>query len=160
MNHRILRIIKAVSCVIINSLLLVVIWVAVLEIFSVWEDNAASSLKLDRCEIALRLLTPLADAGDAQAQDSMAYIYSFGCADVIRSRADAIYWFQRMGRFGIVAGEKEYDPVSIHLLRVAKDYLNGRPGVKADKSESIIWLKWSSERGNKEADAILEEINR
>jgi TPR repeat protein len=74
---------------------------------------------------------------------------------VPKSDANAIYWFRRCGPIGPFIDEDGVDPAASHELSVAKAYMNGSQGAKADAVESEKWLQLAAKGGNKEAAAML-----
>jgi uncharacterized protein len=104
---------------------------------------------------ALKKLKPLAYLGYGPAQGLVGYIYAYGLTDVPKNDAEAIYWFRRCGPIGPFIAEDGVDPAALHELSVAKAYMSGGEGVKADPAEGQKWLQLAAEGGSKEAAALL-----
>ncbi len=63
------------------------------------EDGEAAYFKHD-CAKAVRLLRPLADKGNAAAQNRLASIYFWGGHGAPRDRAQAALWYRKAGDQG------------------------------------------------------------
>jgi TPR repeat protein len=105
---------------------------------------------------ALNKLKPLAYLGDKTAQMIVGSIYAYGSKGVPKNDDDAIYWFRRCGPIGSPV-EDGVDRAAAHELSVAKAYMNGSEGVKADPVEGQKWLQLAAKGGSKEAADMLAE---
>lgn len=92
-------------------------------------------------EEALRLLRPLAESGDAMAQNNLGTLYQLGLG-VKRDLQEAIKWF----KLAVDQGEGS----AAHNLGTI--YLSGSPEVPVDQGESKKWYRKARELGFEVAD--------
>lgn len=85
---------------------------------------------------ALRIWTPLAEAGDALAQFNLGIMHTHG-RSIGRDHAAAAYWFERSAEQG--------DPVAAYNLGLI--YSEGR-GVEQDYETAVHWLAQASSQGH------------
>jgi len=108
----------------------------------VWRDNRFDSgvmaLKEDNGAMALQRLLPLAQLGDAEAQETVGWIYAIGAGGVRKDDNAAIYWFRKTGRFGRA---RMGNDAAARMSQVAAAYANGSDGAPLSKTESRKWLK-------------------
>jgi TPR repeat protein len=128
---------------------------------------------------ALQEWTPLAEAGDVQAQYYLGYMYDHGLG-VPQDYAEAVRWFRLAADQGNVRAQtnlgimyKNGDGVpqdfaeAVRLYRLAADqgdpdaqfnlgymYSNGK-GVPQDYAEAVRWFQLAAEQGNATAQVIL-----
>ena len=100
-------------------------------------QDALSALQRKDYPTALRLLEPLAKAGNAQAQTRLGLLYYNG-QGVRESNADAVIWFERAARQGLA--EAQY--------QLANMYTFGMASVPADTDPSRIAAQWYFEAAN------------
>ena len=106
-------------------------------------EDAASAREHKDFGAALRLLRPLADQGDAAAQEALGQMYQNGEGAPLDA-AVAAAWFRKAADQGR-AGAQE----SLGFM-----YEFGA-GVPADKAEAARWLKKAADQGD---DAAQEEL--
>ena len=123
-------------------------------------EAGIKALKEDKGVVALEKLKPLAYLGYQPAQINIGLIYAYGIGGVPKDDNKAIYWFRRSGPIKSLGSKPEdgVDPAAPYELAVAKDYMNGTWGVKADNAESQKWLRLAAAGGNKEATALLIKV--
>ncbi|MFB2971687.1 tetratricopeptide repeat protein [Aerosakkonema sp. BLCC-F183] len=90
--------------------------------------------------IALSLLQPLADEGNAEAQCAIANIYHLGLG-VEKNILEAIEWYVKSSARG-------YGVASNNLGGI---YLTGDEGVTADRTEADKWFQKARDQGEGEA---------
>jgi TPR repeat protein len=99
------------------------------------EDAAAAYSKQDYAT-ALKLWRPLANKGNAEAQNRLGTMYYLG-KGVEQDQAEAVKWFRR-------AADRGYAGAQINL---ATAYGEGY-GVKRDMSQAAKWYRRAAEQGN------------
>lgn len=93
---------------------------------------------------AMRLLRPLAEQGDPEAQYYVGRMYEKG--DGVRKNADEVVkWYTRAAEAGYAAAQ----------YRVAVGYAFGYAGLPRDHQEAVKWLRKSAEGGYKRAQKTL-----
>ncbi len=85
---------------------------------------------------AVRLLRPLAEQGNADAQNLMAILYLNG-QGVTKSAPDALAWFRKSADQGQASA----------LANLGMMYRNGN-GTARDYAEALKWLKMAADKGN------------
>jgi len=95
---------------------------------------------------AMRLLRPLAEGGDARAQQLVGFMYEFGHG-VRRSSAQAAAWYRRAAEQG--------DDLAQSSLGVM--YLNG-DGVPQNNAEAMKWTLLAAKQGNPVAESSMGMI--
>lgn len=90
---------------------------------------------------AVRLLRPLAEAGNATAQNNLGTLYQLGLG-VDRNLQEAIKWF----KLAVERGEGS----AAH--NIGTIYLTGSPEIPADQDESKKWYRKARELGFEVAD--------
>jgi TPR repeat protein len=98
---------------------------------------------------ALKELTPLAQAGNAEAEFYLGSLCMDGLA-VARDPATAVKWYE-------TAAGRGYLPAAFALGFL---YLNGADGFDADAAKATPWLTRAAEAGYGPAQALLAEIYR
>ncbi len=106
------------------------------------EDAEAAFLKQDYAT-ALRLLRPLADQGDAWAQNSLGVMYRNG-QGVPKDDAQAVKWYRLAADQG--------DAWAQIMLGVM--YRNGQ-GVPKDDAQAVKWYRLAADQGNASAQSLL-----
>ena len=91
----------------------------------------------------LRLLRPLADQGNGEAQYDIGILYENG-QGAPQNSATAAQWYRKAADQGYAAAQ----------LKVSKMYEDG-VGVGQDSATALLWLRRSAEQGNALAQAIL-----
>jgi len=106
-----------------------------------WEDVSAAYTRGDAAE-ATRLLLPLADGGDAEAQMLLGLEYTLG-QGVQQDLTQSVIWYRR-------AAEQGHAPAQAAL---GAAYANGR-GVPRDRAEALRWLRPAAAAGD--VNALIE----
>jgi uncharacterized protein len=106
------------------------------------EDGVAASNRGDHVT-ALRLLRPLADQGDAEAQFNLGLMYSLG-RGVMQDKAEAARWLLK-------AAEQNHGDAQGSL---GFCYDNGE-GVPQNYAEAMKWYRKAADRGNADAQYNL-----
>ncbi|HET7176802.1 MAG TPA: hypothetical protein VFK21_12465 [Gammaproteobacteria bacterium] len=106
-------------------------------------DQAMANYKAARFQTAFRQFSVLADAGDANAQLQLAYMYEFG-QDVVPDARQAVYWFERSASQGNVMAE----------LDLGYIYLNGPIGFR-NSHEALSWYQAAAGHGSFDAQVFL-----
>jgi TPR repeat protein len=109
-------------------------------------DDAATAQARGDYATALRLLRPLAEAGDAVAQKGLAALYEYG-RGVPKDLAAAVGWYRKAADQGEAGAQRELGVM----------YELGR-GVRQDDAEAAKWFRQAAERADGEAQASLGEI--
>lgn len=91
---------------------------------------------------ALRLLRPLADQGDASAQDTLGDMFANG-EGVAKDSAEALHWY-------LLSAAKHDAPAQ---YRLGQMYENGE-GVTQDKIEALHWYRLAAVEADKDGDEI------
>jgi TPR repeat protein len=97
---------------------------------------------------SLKLLTPLAEQGNAEAQCILGNIYHMGLG-VNVDGPKAIKWYQQSAQQGY--------PIASHSL--AGIYLMGACGVAEDYEEALKWSQLSQKQGFEDSKYIETYIN-
>jgi len=105
-----------------------------------WEAYQAG-----RYSAALQLWTPLADAGDVEAQLNIGFMYDAG-QGVPADPSSAVSWYRKSAERGYAAAQ-----YNLGLM-----YAAGR-GVKQDQDQAHYWLAAAAGQGLQEARALLPE---
>jgi TPR repeat protein len=92
---------------------------------------------------ALRLLRPLADKGNANAQYNLGNMYMDG-QGVPQNDAEAVKWFRRAADQGFIDAQSNLGGM----------YMDGR-GVPLNHAEALKWLRLAAHQGDPEAQANL-----
>ena len=96
--------------------------------------------------MAFRELLPLAEQGDAKAQNSLAAMYAFGTG-VSRNVTEAVKWWRK-------AAEQGHEGAQI---RLALMFRNGW-GVSKNVAEAVKWYRKAAEQGDADAQYWLEKL--
>ena len=107
-----------------------------------FEEGVAAYERGDYAE-ARRLMRPLAEQGDAQAQYSLGFMYQYG-KGVRQDYTEAVKWFRRAAEQGNAQAQ--------HSLGVM--YGTGR-GVSQDYAEAVKWQRLAAEQGLTDAQYSL-----
>ena len=91
--------------------------------------------------VALRLVRPMAEQGDARAESLLGLIYLEGHG-VQRDEAEAMKWYRRAADQGDADAQ----------LEIGDMYYEGR-GVAQDYSEAARWYRLAADRGNASAQS-------
>ena len=118
---------------------------APLAIAGPWEDVAAAYTRGDDAE-AVRLLRPLADGGDAEAQALLGLEYTLG-QGVPQDLTQAMIWYRRAAEQGHAAAQ-----AALGVM-----YANGQ-GVAHDRTEALRWLRPAAAAGNETARTELARV--
>lgn len=92
---------------------------------------------------ALRELTPLAERGNAQAQNGLGYMYSKGLG-VPQDRAAALIWYRAAAGQGLATAQ----------MNLGKMYADG-DGIPQDYAEALTWYRRAAEQGHAGAQGQL-----
>ncbi|MEX0924101.1 MAG: SPOR domain-containing protein [Rhodovibrionaceae bacterium] len=151
------------------------------------QDYAAGLDAYDRGEFeeALRILQPLADAGDARAQYGIGKIYETGGGPIVSDPQQAVLWYSRSAEQGVAAaqnnlalmyaegrGVSQNKPQALALWEAAAR--GGHPhaqynmgllfyrgeGVERDLSMAAAWFGQAAESGLAEAQFAVAEMHR
>ncbi len=95
---------------------------------------------------ALREWRPLAEQGDAEAQNSLGYMYSHG-EGVTQDHAEAAKWYRKAAEQGLALAQ--------YNLGLAYD--NGQ-GIPQDYAEAMKWFRKAAEQGYAKAQYSLGVI--
>lgn len=95
---------------------------------------------------ALQHWTPLADAGDAEAQLNIGYMYDAGHG-VPMDPSRAVSWYRKSAEHGYAAAQ----------FNLGMMYAAGR-GVTQDSAQAQYWLAQAAGQGLQEARAMLPEV--
>jgi TPR repeat protein len=99
-------------------------------------QDAQSAIQRKDYPAALRIVRPLAQGGDPNAQTILGSMYAFGFG-VARSYAEAVNWFRKAAEQG--------QPAAQGNLGLA--YLNGQ-GVKQNYTEAAGWLRKAADQND------------
>jgi TPR repeat protein len=99
------------------------------------EDAKAANARNDY-STALRLLRPMADQGNAEAQTSLGLMYESG-EGVPLDYVEAVKWFRRAAEQGNVFGQ----------YSMGRMYTSGE-GTAKDLSEAAKWFRKAAEQGS------------
>ena len=94
---------------------------------------------------ALRLLRPLAEQGNSQAQGLLGFMYEIGKV-VPQDYTEAAKWYRK----GAEQGDRQAE------YNLAVMYANGR-GVPHDEAESDHWYRKAAEQGDASAQSLVGE---
>ena len=106
-------------------------------------DAAYAAYQKRDYAVALRLVRPMAEQGDARAQSLLGLIYFEG-RGVRRDEAEAMKWYRRAADQGDADAQ----------LEIGDMYYEGR-GVAQDYSEAARWYRLAADRGNASAQYNL-----
>jgi V8-like Glu-specific endopeptidase len=106
-------------------------------------DDAVAAAHRGEYAVAIQLIFPMADKGDARAQFNIGYMYANGWG-VQRDLAEAIKWYRRAAEQGL--------EIAQHSLGVA--YFNGE-GIARDNAEAARWFKRAAEQGFSRSQYML-----
>lgn len=109
-------------------------------------DNGKKCVKKDHAE-AVRWYTVNAEKGDAQAQNTIGFMYLMG-KGVPKDKDKAKYWLMSAAE----AGNAEA------MYHIADAYFRGINGVRQDPKEAMKWYELSAESGYPEAQHDLAVI--
>ncbi len=132
MRHRSLR---AVAIAILLSLLATPAWAGFAEGVAAYERGDYAT--------ALRELQPLANQGDARAQNRLGFMYRKGWG-VLQDYAEAAKWYRKAAEQGDADAQNN---LGMH-------YVEGR-GVPQDNVQAYMWLSLAAMRGDKKATQNL-----
>ena len=93
---------------------------------------------------ALKLLQPLADQGNAEAESEIANLYESGTWNS-RDEAEALKWYLNAGNHGDKYAQ----------LRLGTYYEWGMGGLKKDDTEAAKWYRKSAEQGQPWAQLVI-----
>ena len=97
-------------------------------------DEATAAYEAGRYQEAIQLMTPLAEAGMAQAQSTLAHIYSFGHGTAIDDAA-AYDWMLRAAEQGDAGAQS----------KLGQLYLLGQ-GVEKDEAQALYWISLAADQ--------------
>jgi uncharacterized protein len=98
-------------------------------------DDAVAAAHRGEYAVAIQLISPLAEKGDARAQFNIGYMYANGWG-VQRDLASAVKWYRKAAEQGL--------EIAQHNLGIA--YING-DGIEHDDGEAARWFKRAAEQG-------------
>jgi hypothetical protein len=108
------------------------------------EDATAANLSGDYAT-ALRLLRPLADEGNATAQNSLGAMYAFG-RGVPLDHAEAAKWYRKAADQGNAAAQ----------YNLGVSYANGL-GVPQDYAAAMQWYRKAADQGDADAQKLVRD---
>jgi Sel1 repeat len=97
-------------------------------------------------ETALSLWMPLAENGDAEAQNYLGILYSLGMG-VSRDYKKSLKWYERSAKAGYADAQRNYG-----------DMINFGRGVPKDNFQAYKWYFAASQQGNKKAERQIAVI--
>jgi uncharacterized protein len=106
-------------------------------------DDAVAAARRGDYAAALRVLSPLAEKGDARAQFDIGFMHANGWG-ASRNPAEAIVWYRKAADQGL--------QVAQHFLGLA--YVNGE-GVQPDDAEAARWFARAAAQGFSQAQYML-----
>ncbi len=106
-------------------------------------DEAGAAYANGDYATVLRLLRPLADAGDAWAQTSLGVLYALG-RGVAKDQGEAVKWFRKAAEQGDAYGQ----------YKLGGKYFFGG-GVKQDYGQAEKWLRLAADQGHAKAIDLL-----
>ena len=112
-----------------------------------FEDGVAAYERQDYAT-ALRLWRPLADQGDARAQNNLGVMYSNG-QGVPQDYAEAVRWYRKAADQGFARAQNNLGVM----------YSNGR-GVPQDYVQAHMWLNLAATKGDKDAVEGRDQVAR
>ena len=118
--------------------LMTVLWLTA-PVFAGQLDDGMKAFARGDYETAFKLLSPLAEQGDAHAQNDIGVMYYTG-KGAPQDNSKAIGWYRK-------AAEQGYDDAQ---YRLGFMYDNG-PGAPQDYAEAIKWYKKAAEQGHADA---------
>ena len=101
---------------------------------------------------ALAILTPLAEAGDAEAQYRLGHMYEWG-KGVEHDSVEAVYWWLRAAEAGHYTAQRklgelgELGKLGALLFKLGRKYVEGR-GVEQDDAEAMRLFRLAAEVGH------------
>ena len=107
-----------------------------------FEDASAAHERGDYAA-ALRLLRPLAEQGDADAQFNLGFLYAKG-EGVPQDHAEAVKWYRLAAEQGNAQAQND----------LGASYVNGE-GVPQDYAEAVKWYRLAAEQGDADAQVNL-----
>jgi len=120
-------------------------------------DAGIMALKEDRGQDGVRLLEPLAKAGDRQAAGILGEVYALGEVNGVRKNDElAIRWFRAAGPMDREPRRGE-DPAAEAEYWVGKSYAEGSGPYDRDVAEGRKWLERAARGGSPEAAALLRQ---
>lgn len=102
-------------------------------------EDALSFAQRGDYRTARRLLEPVAEQGNPEAQRYLGWIYEHGIGLLAKDHAEAVNWYRR-------AAEQGYAPAQASLGRM---YEYGY-GVEKDYAEAMKWFRMAADQGNKD----------
>jgi TPR repeat protein len=109
--------------------------------------EAKTALKKQDHQAAMKILRPLADQGDADAQYYLGWINSYGGRNVKPDYLEAMNWYRK-------AADQGY--AEAHIM-IASMYRGGI-GVKVDPHEALKWYRKAAELGEAGGQAALASL--
>ena len=106
-------------------------------------EDAVAAYESSNYETALKLFLPLAEQGNATAQNRLGVMYRFG-QGVRRDYAEAAKWFRLAGEQGHAEAQNWLGFLHAQGMGVAKDY-----------AEAVKWRRLSAVQGNANAQDAL-----
>ena len=106
-------------------------------------DDAVAAAHRGEYAVALRLISPLAENGDARAQFNIGYMYANGWG-VQRDLAGSVNWYRKAAEQGL--------EIAQHHLGIA--YING-DGIERDDAKAAKWFKRAAEQGFSRSQFML-----
>jgi TPR repeat protein len=97
-------------------------------------------------ELAFKLWKPLADNGDANAQNYLGILYYLGLGTK-RNYKKSLEWYERAARSGHADAQRNYG-----------DMINFGRGIKKDNYSAYKWYFAASQQGNEKAKRQIEVI--
>ena len=109
-------------------------------------DDAVTAAQRGEYAVAVQLISPLAEKGDASAQFNIGYMYAHGLG-VQRDLASAVNWYRKAAVQGL--------EIAQHRLGIA--YMYGE-GIERDDAEAASWFTRAANQGFFRAQRILGQM--
>lgn len=135
------------SKILAKSVLYLFILIAALQITACGkETDPKKAFESGDYETALNLWMPLAQNGDAEAQNYLGILYYLGFG-VNKDYKKALGWYEKAARAGYADAQKNYG-----------DMINFGRGVQKDNYQAYKWYFAASQQGNEKAARQIEVI--
>lgn len=110
------------------------------------QEAATAAINRGDYATALKMLRPLAEQGDATAQNMLGVIYDDG-KGVAQDYAEGVKWFRKAAKQG--------EPTAQFMVGLR--YAEGR-GITQDYAEAAKWLRLAAAHGEPNAQKVLDDI--
>jgi TPR repeat protein len=110
------------------------------------ETNPKEAFESGDYETAFNLWIPLAENGDADAQNYLGIMYYLGFG-VKKDYKKALYWYEKAAKAGHADAQKNYG-----------DMINFGRGIQRSNQEAYKWYFAASQQGNEKAKRQIEVL--